>query len=417
MFLRFLFVIVSSLFALTSASLSQIVLLNGLTLSANLTIAVSIIVFAGLIAQTLRRRRESKQPNPWILRVLAVLILFFLATLISGFQTEYPQVSLQIILSTWILFGVPTWVREWEVALATPIILSHAILYFLFTLTFILGILLQPISCAQCVGLSSVIAIFFGITALATVNHWSLWLMIFVLSIGLGVAGSRAAFLALLVGITIVALASRTTRSGVSMFQGKLVLLFSATVIPGFLGLLIGPESRKLSRLASADVQIPGLQVPPGLDLMFSSVKLPESNGRLAVWNLLLSQDNAISLLGSGTGSASMFTRNLNPEQKALFHHPHSEFLRILFDNGVLGLSLFVIIILFFCFALFFGRVNLHKAPIAIGLVVALGVMSFFDNPLVSPYLLVPCALLLGLLAQFVEPDRGQPVKNQPSSA
>lgn len=120
------------------------------------------------------------------------------------------------------------------------------------------------------------------------------------------------------------------------------------------------------------------------------------SNGRTEVWFTILDSLNSWQhwIFGKGLGYSAEIGSTINPS----FHHPHNEYLRLLADSGVVGLSLALV-----AMAVIFAKlVRLHSlgsrnASVGMLVLIVFGTMSFVSNPLTSIHFLPACAYFLGV--------------------
>lgn len=119
------------------------------------------------------------------------------------------------------------------------------------------------------------------------------------------------------------------------------------------------------------------------------------SNGRLELWGRLLAElDSPIKwAFGLGPGEASRLARV--GQERWGFYHPHNEFVRPIVDTGAVGVFLTGIFLLAFLRSALSPAGPLGRLYVFLSLG-SLAVVSFFDNPLVSPYLFVPFVVLMG---------------------
>jgi O-antigen ligase len=126
------------------------------------------------------------------------------------------------------------------------------------------------------------------------------------------------------------------------------------------------------------------------------------TEGRAQVWSLLLrSATSSWShlLFGQGIGSAARFTlMTVGPN----FPQPHNDYLRLVYDTGLIGFLLFVGGAILFLFSSYRAATKSSEEAFVAHLTAFLAVliiliMMLTDNPLVYPFCLYPAACLIGL--------------------
>ena len=120
------------------------------------------------------------------------------------------------------------------------------------------------------------------------------------------------------------------------------------------------------------------------------------AEGRTKVWGVLWSEVPNDLLIGHGPGAASARSILVDPA----FDHPHNDYLRILYDFGVVGLVLLV------WFAVRSARLLRRASKLSHGSLPALAalnaglailIMMTTDNPLDYPFVMIPLGALIGL--------------------
>lgn len=118
------------------------------------------------------------------------------------------------------------------------------------------------------------------------------------------------------------------------------------------------------------------------------------TQGRARVWELLLSNSYDSWLFGHGAGSASQLVGELTR-----LNHPHNEYLRLYFDFGIVGLSLFVVGYVLLAWRILRNARRtdhpLHWA--AFIALIAIALVAVTDNPFVYAFIMIPLGSLAGL--------------------
>lgn len=118
------------------------------------------------------------------------------------------------------------------------------------------------------------------------------------------------------------------------------------------------------------------------------------TQGRAKVWEFVLSNSYDHWLFGHGVGSASQLVSD-----NFRLNHPHNEYIRLYYDFGFVGLSLFVV-----GFAglgwLTYRNARRTDSPIHWAAFIALigvSVVAITDNPFVYPFVMLPIGSLVGI--------------------
>lgn len=127
---------------------------------------------------------------------------------------------------------------------------------------------------------------------------------------------------------------------------------------------------------------------------------LINGEGRRAMWAVTLASARTSLLFGKGGGSSSTLIHQLNG-----LDHPHNDYLRILHDYGLIGLSLWVLALVVITWILFkrwraatkipghrWGHV--HQA--AFLAMLAFVILMIADNPVAYPFVMLPLGILVG---------------------
>jgi O-antigen ligase len=120
------------------------------------------------------------------------------------------------------------------------------------------------------------------------------------------------------------------------------------------------------------------------------------TEGRTAVWGVLWSGVQNERLIGHGPGSASALSVSLDPA----FDNPHNDYLRILYDFGLIGLVLLAWSAIRTRRLLRQARKTTHgliPAVAALNAGLAVLIMMVTDNPLDYPVVMIPLGALIGL--------------------
>ena len=122
------------------------------------------------------------------------------------------------------------------------------------------------------------------------------------------------------------------------------------------------------------------------------------TQGRAQIWNLLFSNLWTNWLSGHGIGSA----RQLITQSFVTNTEPHNDYLRFIYDSGLVGLVLLTVFLLNLIFVN--GATpdpQLAKMPGAIISLVFFMVIMLTDNPFVYEFALIPLALIVGSRLSF----------------
>jgi hypothetical protein len=118
--------------------------------------------------------------------------------------------------------------------------------------------------------------------------------------------------------------------------------------------------------------------------------------GRTKIWGALWSEAQHEILIGRGSGAASARALSLSPS----FGHPHNDYLRVLYDFGVIGVGLLA------WFSIRSARLlrrvrkrSICPVPALAALYAALGVLIVMatDNPLDYAFVMIPLGAMIGL--------------------
>lgn len=133
------------------------------------------------------------------------------------------------------------------------------------------------------------------------------------------------------------------------------------------------------------------------------------SQGRDAIWGVVISDVGTAPIAGHGPGAVSALITSHIPSQT----EPHNDFLRVLYDTGLVGLTLFVTAL----GALLIGicrralrtediREKARHTGAGLALVAFIGGATT-DNPLVYSFVMAPLAVIVGLsLATRMPPKK-----------
>jgi O-antigen ligase len=120
------------------------------------------------------------------------------------------------------------------------------------------------------------------------------------------------------------------------------------------------------------------------------------AEGRTKVWSVLWSEAQDEILVGRGPGAASARSVAMDPA----FDHPHNDYLRIVYDFGLVGLGLLGWFVVRTTRLLRRARRRARDAipPLAaLYAGVAVLLVMATDNPLDYPFVMIPLGALLGL--------------------
>lgn len=127
------------------------------------------------------------------------------------------------------------------------------------------------------------------------------------------------------------------------------------------------------------------------------------TSGRSALWEAVREHAMRAPLLGHGPGSAVVFVT----ERFGVITQPHNEYLRVLHDDGLVGLLLFILGCLLVLIRIV-ERIARTDQPIHWAALFALSATlaaASTDNVLVYPFVLLPASVLIGL-SLGLPPDR-----------
>jgi O-antigen ligase len=143
------------------------------------------------------------------------------------------------------------------------------------------------------------------------------------------------------------------------------------------------------------------------------------SSGRFNVWPRLFLETQQHFWLGSGTGMAHIRAGEITSEIShgtTIWDNPHNDYLRVLFDQGVIGLILFLAAWISLAYYLLRAWQRetpgaLHSnLPLAALLAVSVCVISFMtDNTLVYAFVMNPVFVLVGMALAVSYEVPGQP--------
>lgn len=202
-------------------------------------------------------------------------------------------------------------------------------------------------------------------------------------------SGSRTATAAILVAFLAVALA----RLGVPSLGSflRLVLVLGLAVGGSWVFLAVTPAGDRVSALVASWDSVIG---DP-----FGGTAVTLTQGRSRAWVELVDRGLDRPLIGHGIGSAQAeafaITQNLR------FTHPHNEFIRVFFETGAVGVTLFsAAVVQMFASVMRSRRSNPSYATAsdaAIGALSAATALMLTDNVLVYSFVMVPLAVIVGL--------------------
>ena len=195
--------------------------------------------------------------------------------------------------------------------------------------------------------------------------------------------------------VAAVLLVIRASFSRVGFRRGRFVFLGALSIAAGTVVVSSVPLLRERFLGGDQAFQFGGLS--------FSS------QGRDAIWAVVLEGANRSPIIGQGPGSVKAEVSRLLPG----IGEPHNDFLRVLYDSGWVGLALFVLGLLSLATATarraFRARTLADAAPHTSAL---LAICAFVfacttDNPLVYSFVLAPLAIIVGLsLREELPPKR-----------
>ena len=249
-----------------------------------------------------------------------------------------------------------------------------------------------------------------GLAAAVTVPAKNLFLRFapYFIFLSIVLSSSRTTTFAALVMMGLVAF--RTYSQGL-----RRVLGIVAAYVFGLLTILVvysqyGPAK---SRLIAGDGAIKIPSIPP-LGVLNSSGEFVEpatafvinSNGRFDAWTEFLGMLRTPSdwIFGLGPGASAEY----GGKHLTYFSQVLNEYLRILIDNGILGLGLFLVAMV----GLIVTLLRSQQIPWqyrfgALLTLFSLSVVSFTDGAFIYPFSALPAAMLVGLALSFLFSARG----------
>jgi O-antigen ligase len=122
--------------------------------------------------------------------------------------------------------------------------------------------------------------------------------------------------------------------------------------------------------------------------------------GRTEIWNRFWLASQSHLVTGNGAGSSRSFTESIAPG----LGHPHQDYLRLIYEGGLIALFLWLMIIMFAAKEAFTAEPYHLKASnvpdykwFAFALIVIVSITSWTDNTLVYPFMMLPFGLAIGL--------------------
>jgi O-antigen ligase len=123
------------------------------------------------------------------------------------------------------------------------------------------------------------------------------------------------------------------------------------------------------------------------------------TQGRVSFWNLILNQQEGYTFFGEGPGSV----RELLSGKFSNLKEPHNDFIRIYYESGLIGISLFICGLVSY---LRYLTKNIFTLPSQLRIQniffsASLSLLAFItqaltDNPIVYRYVMAPLGLILG---------------------
>jgi len=141
------------------------------------------------------------------------------------------------------------------------------------------------------------------------------------------------------------------------------------------------------------------------------------SSGRLAVWSVVVPSALESPWVGKGAGAGRALVAETFPE---VLGHPHSDYLAVFHDNGLVGLCLFLVSIVHLLRMCRRGWMH-ARDPLAarLGLASLLGLsgaamLMVIENVLVMVFVMAPLGLLIG--TALATPRQAATLARRPAS-
>ncbi len=338
---------------------------------------LALLVIAGILTNVLCNWKSFKrikvsafltEPLTWA----CLLALWFIAVTILQPQVSSAQnltayvISLTLLAATYFNTQLlEKLVPSWTIALALLIILAGVIGVFSYSIFLFIG------SNPRLYATYGVIAMcmLFAVRIPTPIRVF----FVAGLYVAIVISQSRAAFVTALV----VALV------GTIAVAKRPIITSVAAALSGVAILLITLNTPIISsRMAVNSITSEGLSI--------------NDSGRAVGWRVIVESFQGAPFFGQGAGSGQTVTlRDAWP-----IDHPHSEYLRVLHDGGLVAAILAAFLIAVLLWQLFPRRGGQVRDPLIVGaflLVVAALVLGTIENFLVFPSLMWPAAVLIGL--------------------
>lgn len=380
------YVVVAVLLLGTSSEITSLSF-AGNTISSYLSVGVlGLLVVAAL--PTFARRAEAK-PVLWSLWPWAVFAAYVVVSALLTWTREAAQVavlSLVVLLGIWVVAnGLPARAAN-KLLLLAPIIVASS---YLLSLFLPYGIDPRAFAMTGLLGLA---------VTLPRIAKNPVWILVVaIIFVAVVLSASRAATLVAIITVGLYFLL-QGGRYAVLRALGAWLTSSLATVAAYASW---GPaQSRLQAGDGAIQVSVSAFGFRGG-GLRFSS------EGRFFAWGRLLGEvDSSSWLFGNGAGYAAQFGKSELPPG---FPQALNEYVRILVDFGVVGLTIFMVGAAMILWRLFQNRLQPHSMVALLGLGMAL-VIAITEGPFVFPFFAIPLSVFIGMgLAARIPPDSNRP--------
>ncbi len=384
--------------------------LGGFSMTAWLTVATSILAMVNLFLAA----RKGFPGNPYsnlstskkaVLLSVSILALYMTTWLVfsislNGLQVYLSVVTIGLVATAAYLFDS---LRIWRVAaIGTVVLLVASTVLLLINVywPFFPGASLQWRDRGEILALVSATApvlvkrrfvasgilFFFAIMTVLTDSRFSTLVLVFIVGLSTFAILERIKFPWRVLVAILSSFAFSILAHGLQVFLGlRRSFPFPTTW---------GPKSEPNSEVSPSPLS-------PGDLADFGSPGSQEnywSSGRAEVWAALISNISGWREIafGHGLGSASDVGVMVNPA----FNHPHNEYLRFLFDLGVLGFIFLLACLLSVLLLLVRIQKTIERKSFIVGLSLwfVLCAHALISNPLVTTHFFIPFAFLFGLV-------------------
>lgn len=351
----------------------------GNTISSYLSVGVlGLLVVAAL--PTFARRAEAK-PVLWFLWPWAVFAAYVVVSALLTWTREAAQVA---VLSLVVLLGI------WVVANGLPARGANKLLLLapIFIASFYLLSLFLPFSIyTRSFAMTGLLGLAVTLPRIAKNPGWILAVAIIFVAIVL--SASRAATLVAIITVGLYFLLEGGRYAALRALGAWLTS--SLATIAAYAS---WEPARARLQAGDGAIQVSGSGFGfRGGGLRFSS------EGRFSAWERLLGEvDSSSWLFGNGAGHAAHFGRSElgRSELGQGFDQALNEYVRILVDFGVVGLTIFMVGAGMVLWRLFQNRLQPYSMVALLGLGMAL-VIAITEGPFVYPFFAIPLSVFIGM--------------------